>query len=60
MQSNNCILRKGTEVIHMGSIGRNEDVEKCLRKLLKLEGYELNKSRTHGETGVNILAKKEG
>ncbi|MCZ7397648.1 MAG: restriction endonuclease [Candidatus Methanoperedens sp.] len=39
---------------------KNEDVEKCLRELLKSEGYELNKSRTHGENGVDILARKEG
>jgi len=44
----------------MASKVKNEDVEKCLRELLKSEGYELNKSRTYGETGVDILAKKEG
>lgn len=47
-------------MIHIPSIVKNEDAEKCLRELLKSEGYELNKSRTHGETGVDILAKKEG
>ncbi len=46
-------------MIHIGSIVKNEDVEKCLRELLKSEGYELNKSRTHGENGVDNLAKKE-
>jgi hypothetical protein len=47
-------------VIYIVSIVKNEDVEKCLRVLLKSEGYELNKSRTHGENGVDIQAKKEG
>lgn len=47
-------------MIHIVSIVKNEDAEKCLREILKSEGYELNKSRTHGETGVDILAKKEG
>jgi hypothetical protein len=60
MQSNNYIFKKGTEVIHMVSLVKNEDVEKCLRELLKSEGYELDKSKTHGENGVDILAKKEG
>jgi hypothetical protein len=44
----------------MASIVKNEDVVKCLRELLKSEGYELNKSRTYGENGVDILDKKEG
>lgn len=36
----------------------NEDTEDCLRKLLKAEGYDLTPYRLHGETGVDILAKK--
>lgn len=43
----------------MPSIVKNEDTEACLRKLLKAEGYTLNIPRRHGETGVDILAKKD-
>ncbi|MBU4299368.1 hypothetical protein KJ636_04960 [Patescibacteria group bacterium] len=39
---------------------RNEDVEKSLRKSLKTEGYTMSKPKKHGETGVDILAKKNG
>ncbi len=37
---------------------KNEDTEKCLRELLISDGYELNKPRSNGENGVDILAKK--
>lgn len=43
---------------NMGSIVKNEDAEKCLRELLKAEGYELNEPKKQGETGVDILATK--
>ena len=38
----------------------NEYTEECLRTILLSEGYELNLPLNHGETGVDILAKKEG
>jgi hypothetical protein len=38
----------------------NDYTEECLRKILLSEGYELNPPRAYGETGVDILAKKEG
>lgn len=44
----------------MPSIVRNEDTERCLRELLREEGYMLSPLREHGETGVDILAKKDG
>ena len=50
-------------MIHIVSIVKNEDAYTVGMEILiteKSEGYELNKSRTHGETGVDILAKKEG
>jgi hypothetical protein len=37
----------------------NEDTEKCLRTILLSEGYELSPLLARGETGVDILAKKE-
>ncbi len=38
-----------------------EQVESILRKLLPQEGYKLlNKPRTQGETGADIIAKKNG
>jgi len=36
----------------------NKDAEECMRELLKAEGYELDKTKKHGETGVDILATK--
>ena len=40
---------------------KNKDIENSLRKSLKIEGYRLlNKPRKCGETGVDILAKKDG
>ena len=44
----------------MPSIIRNSDTENCLRKLLKNEGYSLSAPRSYGQTGVDILAEKEG
>jgi hypothetical protein len=37
----------------------NERTESALRELLEKEGYKLNKPRSHGETGTDILAEKE-
>src|SRR5882672_11335735 len=34
-------------------------VEKCLRLCLSREGYVLNRERSHGETGVDIEARKD-
>lgn len=39
---------------------KNKDVEKSLSKILKTEGYTLSKPKKYGETGVDILAKKNG
>ena len=40
---------------------KNKDVENSLRKSLKTEDYTLlNKPKKYGETGVDILAKKNG
>lgn len=36
----------------------NSAVEYCLRTLLISEGYSLSKKRTHGQTGVDIVAIK--
>lgn len=36
----------------------NSIVEECLRKLMLNEGYTLTQKRSHGETGVDILARK--
>ena len=37
----------------------NKDTERCLRELLKLEGYKLNEPRSNGENGVDILAERD-
>jgi len=37
----------------------NKDAERCLRELLKLEGYKLNEPRSNGENGVDILAERD-
>jgi len=42
----------------MPAIIKNKDAEACLRELLEVQGYKLNVPRTHGETGVDILAIK--
>jgi hypothetical protein len=37
----------------------NHDTEICLRTILSNEGYQLSPMRNHGETGVDIIAKKD-
>jgi len=37
----------------------SDSVENCLRKILLTEGYSLSRKRQYGETGVDILAKKD-
>lgn len=44
--------------IKLPSIVSNYDTEKCLRKILLREGFILNRKRAHGETGVDILARR--
>ena len=44
----------------MPSLVSNDSVEKCLRELLKQEGYSLSPQKVHGQTGVDILATKQG
>ena len=39
---------------------KNKDVEKSLRERFESEGYTLSKPRNWGETGVDILATKDG
>ena len=36
----------------------NTEVENVLRRALSAEGYSLNPERQHGETGVDVLAKR--
>jgi len=43
----------------MPSIVTSEAVEKALREFLAGDGYSLNKPRSYGETGTDILAKKD-
>ncbi len=43
----------------MPAIVSNENVEDCLRQILENEGYSLSPKKTHGETGVDILATKD-
>ena len=38
----------------------NAQVEECLREILAQEGFALNPKRAHGQTGVDIVARKEG
>jgi len=38
----------------------NEYTENCLRECLKQEGFNLSRRRGMGETGVDIVAKKDG
>jgi hypothetical protein len=42
----------------MPAIISNEDTERCLRTVLIGEGYNLSNRRSHGETGVDIIASK--
>jgi hypothetical protein len=39
---------------------KNEDAEESLRERLETEGYTLSNPRNWGETGVDILATKDG
>ncbi len=43
----------------MPAIVPNEATEECLRQVLANEGYSLNPPRAHGETGVDIIARKD-
>ena len=43
----------------MAQIISNSDVEHCLRACLETEGYKLTAIRKNGETGVDLIAKKE-
>lgn len=36
----------------------NIQIEDCLREILKHKRYALSPKRVHGETGVDIVAKK--
>jgi poly-gamma-glutamate capsule biosynthesis protein CapA/YwtB (metallophosphatase superfamily) len=38
----------------------NVEVETCLREILIRDGYSLNPQRSHGETGVDIVATRNG
>lgn len=42
----------------MSLVVDSKDIERCLRKLLKVKGYIFNEPKASGETGVDILAKK--
>lgn len=42
----------------MAALVSNQETEECLRACLTAEGYALNVLRTHGQTGVDILATK--
>ena len=44
----------------MPSTVKNSEVERILRDLLKSEGYSLSRQRGYGETGVDIIASKDG
>lgn len=39
---------------------KNSEVETILRGILSTEGYRLSPRRAHGETGVDIIASKNG
>ncbi len=43
----------------MAALVTGAQVEECLRVCLAREGYELSRERGHGETGVDIEAKKD-
>lgn len=42
----------------MPSLVTNSDVEDCLREALVREGYAVSPKRSHGETGVDIIARR--
>jgi hypothetical protein len=44
----------------MPAIVTNLEVEQCLRGILVNEGFSINPPRSHGQTGVDILAVKDG
>ncbi len=44
----------------MPAITKSSDVEDCLRELLTSEGYALSRKLGTGQTGVDILATKNG
>ena len=44
----------------MPSTVTNDAVESCLRELLVKDGFQLSPLRSHGETGVDIVASKFG
>lgn len=44
----------------MASSVSNKDTEACLRELLQRQGYALSPPRAIGETGVDILATRDG
>jgi len=44
----------------MPSIVQNAQLEQCLREILAREGYAVSPVKQHGETGVDILATKDG
>jgi len=41
----------------MPSVVKNADAERCLRGILRSQGYELSPERQFGETGVDIIAR---
>ncbi len=44
----------------MPAIVKNIEVEDCLRTCLEREGYSLSPKRSLGQTGVDIVATKDG
>jgi len=42
----------------MASRVKNKETEDCLREVLEVQGYGLDVPRAHGETGVDILARR--
>jgi hypothetical protein len=44
----------------MPAIVSDSEIERCLRGLLKEEGFSLSLKRAHGQTGVDLLASKKG
>jgi len=46
------------EMMSMPAIVSNSEVEACLREILIREGFSLNLKRSHGQTGLDIIAKR--
>lgn len=44
----------------MPALVSNAEIEDCLRGILPQEGFRLSGRRAHGQTGVDIIASKEG